>query len=197
MNSIKRIFSNHLEKTVSATKELNLKLNEIIKIGDFLKKKINRKKKIFVYGNGGSYADGSHFVAELVSTYKKKSRKALPFIMLGSNLPSLTAWSNDNDYKTFLIREIDALSSEGDVLILISTSGGNIRTNQSINLLNLAKFSKKKKLSLISFLGKKEGAIGKFSDIKFHTNSNNTPIIQENQQIILHLISEYLDKNFK
>ena len=45
--------------------------------------------------------------------------------------------------------------------------------------------------------GKKEGAIGKFSNIKFHTNSNNTPIIQENQQIIFHLISEYLDKNFK
>ena len=45
MNTIKRIFSNHLEKTISATKELNLKLNEIIKIGDFLKKKIIKKKK--------------------------------------------------------------------------------------------------------------------------------------------------------
>ena len=39
MNSIKRIFSNHLIKTISATKELNLKINEIIKIADFLKKK--------------------------------------------------------------------------------------------------------------------------------------------------------------
>jgi len=65
MNTIKRIFSNHLEKTISATKELNLKLNEIIKIGDFLKKKIIKKKKIFVYGNGGSYADGSHFVSRI------------------------------------------------------------------------------------------------------------------------------------
>ena len=45
MNSIKTIFSNHLEKTISATKELNYKLNEIIKIGDFLKKKLLKKKK--------------------------------------------------------------------------------------------------------------------------------------------------------
>ena len=50
MNSIKRIFSNHLIKTISATKELNLKINEIIKIADFLKKKIIKKKKYLYMG---------------------------------------------------------------------------------------------------------------------------------------------------
>ena len=50
MNSIKTIFSNHLEKTISATKELNLKINEIIKIGDFLKKRLIERKKYLYMG---------------------------------------------------------------------------------------------------------------------------------------------------
>ena len=117
--------------------------------------------------------------------------------MLGTNIPSLTAWSNDNEFDTYLTREVDALSKKGDVLILISTSGGNLKNKQSINLLNLAKFARKKRLKLVCFLGKNNGLIGKYSVLKYHTNSLNTPIIQETQKIIFHLISDFFDKEFK
>ena len=143
---IKSVFRNHILESSKLSKDLLNKIDEITKICIYLKKKIKNKNKIFVFGNGGSFADGSHFVGELISTYKIKRRKPLPFIMLSSNIPALTAWANDFNYNTFLTREIEALSSNGDVLILISTSGGNIKKKQSINLINLAKFAKKKKL---------------------------------------------------
>ena len=113
--------------------------------------------------------------------------------MLSSNLTSLTAWSNDFNFNTYLEREIDALSNPGDVLILISTSGGNLKKKKSLNLINVAKLAKTKKIDVISFLGKNGGEIAKYSKIKFLSDSTKTPIIQENQQLIFHLLSEILD----
>ena len=59
----------NLIKTLQITKKHTSILE---KISNLLIKKIKNKKKIFVYGNGGSYADSSHFVGELTATYKKK-----------------------------------------------------------------------------------------------------------------------------
>ena len=70
---------------------------------------IENKKKIFVYGNGGSFADASHFVSELTATYKKKNRIGLPFFLLSSNISSLTAWSNDIYFESYLEREVKSL----------------------------------------------------------------------------------------
>jgi len=137
-----------------------------------------------------------HFSAELISTYKIKKRKPLPVINLSSNLSSLTAWSNDFNFNTYLARELEALSSKDDLLILYSTSGGNIKKKQSLNLINVAKFCKKKKIKIIAFLGNKGGELIKYADISYVVNSNNTPVIQETHHLINHLISEILDTNY-
>ena len=187
------IIQSHIAESVQLSKSLVSRTNEIFKNANILKKKIKNNKKIFIYGNGGSFSDGSHLAGELIATYKNRKRKALPVIMLSSNLTSLTAWSNDFNFNTYLEREIDALSNPGDVLILISTSGGNLKKKKSLNLINVAKLAKTKKIDVISFLGKNGGEIAKYSKIKFLSDSNKTPIIQENQQLIFHLLSEILD----
>ena len=46
-------------------------------------------------------------------------------------------------------------------------------------------------------MGKKNGSIAKYSKIVFNSQSNKTPIIQENQHMIFHLISDFLDREFK
>ena len=190
---IKKKLVQHISESSKVTFETIGKIDEIFKISKFLKKKIKLKKKIFIYGNGGSFADASHFAGELIATYKNTKRNALPIILLSSNLASLTAWSNDFSFETYLLREISALSNPGDVLILISTSGGNIKKKQSVNLINVAKLAIKKKVEMICFVGKSGGEISKYAKINFFSNSTKTPIIQENQQLIFHLISEILE----
>jgi len=190
---IKNKLIQHISESSKVTFETIGKIDEIFKISNFLKKKIKLKKKIFIYGNGGSFADASHFAGELIATYKNTKRNALPIILLSSNLASLTAWSNDFSFETYLLREISALSNPGDVLILISTSGGNIKKKQSVNLINVAKLAIKKKVEMICFVGKNGGEISKYAKINFFSNSTKTPVIQENQQLIFHLISEILE----
>ena len=193
LKKFEKIFRGHVHINIDLSKKTLLNFKKVFKIIDFLKKKINKNNRIFVYGNGGSYADASHFVAELTATYKKKNRKGFPFYLLSSNLSSLTAWSNDIDFRTHLAREVKTFIKKNDVLILISTSGGNEKTKQSINLINAAKLAKKNKIKIIGFLGNRGGALKKYCDLMYVTESDNTPSVQENHKLIFHIICEIFD----
>lgn len=190
------IILDHYNESLKALIDIEKELPNIKKISDFLISKINLGKKIFVYGNGGSFADSSHFVGELTATYGKKNRRPLPFILLSSNLAAITAWSNDFTYKDYVSRELDIFGSKGDVLILFSTSGGNVKKKQSLNLIKLAKLSAKKNITVISLLGKGGGVLNKISNKSIVVNSNNTGSIQEMHKMIFHSICAYLDNYF-
>lgn len=165
-------------------------INDTKKISLHLKDKIKDKNKIFVYGNGGSFADASHFVGELTATYSSKKRIPLPFILLGNNQAAVSGWSNDFNFDDYISREFSSLSSKGDLLFLLSTSGGNYKKKQSLNLIKLAKFAKAKKIQIICLLGKGGGVLKNLSTKSIIIKSNNTGSIQEAHKIILHSICE-------
>jgi D-sedoheptulose 7-phosphate isomerase len=190
---MKKQIIQHIDNLIK-TLEITKKDTSILeKISNLLIKKIKNKKKIFVYGNGGSYADSSHFVGELTATYKKK-RKPLPFILLGSNMASVSAWANDFRNDLYISRELSGYGNTGDLLIVLSTSGGNIKKKQSTNLIKLAKVARQKKITLISFLGRNGGALKKISNINYIVKSNYTATIQETHKTLLHSICEIIDK---
>ena len=187
---MKKIINNHFNQIKNILKDTTYLVNKTEKIASFLKKKIKSKNKIFVCGNGGSFADASHFVGELTATYSKKKRKPLPFILLGSNHAAVTAWSNDFNFDDYLSREFSTLANKNDTLIIFSTSGGNTKKKQSINLIKLAKYAKSKKISIVSLLGKGGGYLKKISNQSIIVNSHNTASIQEVHKIIFHSICE-------
>jgi D-sedoheptulose 7-phosphate isomerase len=78
--------------------------------------------KVLVCGNGGSAAEAQHFAAELVGRYKRE-RRPLPAIALTTDTSVLTAIGNDYSFEEVFVRQIQAIGSEGDVLVLLSTSG--------------------------------------------------------------------------
>ena len=191
MNKIIQDHFNEIKKILKNDEEIIKKTNIISKI---IIKSIKNNKKIFVCGNGGSFADASHFVGELTATYSSIRRKPLPFILLGSNLASVTAWSNDFNFEDYLRREFKALSSKGDILFILSTSGGNIKSRQSINLIKLAKFAKAKNNIIISLVGNDGGELKKISNFTLVVNSNKTGSIQEVHKIIFHSLCETFEK---
>ena len=165
-------------------------INKTYKIFLSLKKKIKSKNKIYVYGNGGSFADASHFVGELTASYSSKKRRPLPFVLLSSNTAALTGWSNDFNFDSYVSRELSSLATKGDVLFIFSTSGGNSKTKKSLNLIKLAKIAKSKKIEIIALLGKGGGELKKIANQSIIINSNKTGSIQETHKIIFHSICE-------
>tara|TARA_B100000989_G_scaffold298684_1_gene289097 strand:- start:766 stop:1356 length:591 start_codon:yes stop_codon:yes gene_type:complete len=183
---------------ISANTILSLKdhIKSIEKISKLINKAYKQKRTLYVCGNGGSDSEAEHFVTELVCTFENRKRKPLSAISLNSNSSSISAWSNDFDYKTFLKRSVEAHLKKNDILFILTTSGGSKKLNQSKNIISAAKVAKKIGAKIISLTGKKGGEIINLSDLSIHIKNNKTSHIQEAHLAILHLICIFFEKKY-
>ena len=149
--------TNYLNNVSDTLKTLVNEEKKIIKISDEIIKCNSKGNKILLAGNGGSCSDVEHFGGELICTFSKKDRKPVSTQLLTGPSSSLTAWGNDFEFETFFERQVEANGNKGDILILLSTGGGNLKKKISTNLIYAAKLAKKKKIKIISLVGKSGG----------------------------------------
>ncbi len=145
------------------------------------------KKKLILFGNGGSAADAQHIAGELVNKFKLE-RIALPAIALTTDTSILTSVANDYDYSKVFARQVEALVEEGDVVIGISTSGS------SLNVIKGIKAAKEKGAKTIGFTGKDGDELAKIADLALKVPSNDTPRVQEAHITIFHIICYLIEK---
>jgi len=147
--------------------------------GELLIKTLKQGGKILLCGNGGSAADCQHIAAELVVQYQK-SRKALAAIALTTDSSILTAHSNDFGFDTVYARQIEAIASEKDCLIAISTSG------RSKNILKAVEAARVKGMTVIGLTGCGGGELISHVTHSVIIPSNVTARIQEAHILIGH-----------
>jgi len=146
---------------------------------------------VHVCGNGGSAADAQHFVTELVVRLDASSkRKALPATALSTDTWLLTAAANDFGFDHIFARQIEARANDGDLLVLISTSGN------SPNLLKAAEVADRMGVHTVALLGKNGGALRNEVDCAVVVPSESTQRIQEVHALCIHLWCEWLDPVF-
>jgi D-sedoheptulose 7-phosphate isomerase len=109
-------------------------------------KTFQRGGKLLVCGNGGSATDAQHIAVEFMHPITV-GRKALPAICLTNDMAMVTAVSNDVGFADVFSRQIIALGREGDMLLVISTSGN------SDNLMHAIDTARKMKLITIGYAG--------------------------------------------
>jgi D-sedoheptulose 7-phosphate isomerase len=151
-------------------------------------KSLKNKKKIIIFGNGGSAADAQHMAGELIGRYLLK-RNSLSAIALTTDSSILTALGNDYGFETIFSRQCEGLVKNGDIVIGISTSGN------SKNVIKGISKSKDLGAKIISLTGNNTSKMKKYSDIVINVSSNNTPRIQEVHRTIIHIICEQVEKN--
>ena len=143
--------------------------------------------KVVLLGNGGSAADAQHLAGELVGKFMLK-RQAFPAIALTTNSSILTAVANDWSYDTVFSRQIEALVTEKDIIIGISTSGN------SPNVIEAIKQGKKKGAKTIALTGADGGKLADAADLVLSVPSDITPRIQEAHITIGHIICELVER---
>ncbi len=184
---LKRLSKKILQNIKIHNKLLNLN-NVIFKSINQISKSLKNNGKIMLCGNGGSAADAQHLAAEfLVRLRPKVNRKPLPAITLAQDPSTITAVSNDYDFKYLFSRNLRALAKKNDVLIAISTSGN------SKNIIEVLKEAKKLKIKSIALLGCGGGIAKKFTDYPIVVESNNTASIQETHIFLGHFIFENVE----
>ena len=70
-----------------------------------------------------------------------EKEKSIAAVCLSNHPAAITAWSNDFGYDTYFERQVDAVGLKDDILILLSTGGGD--KNSSMDLVHAAKLAKK------------------------------------------------------
>ena len=168
-----------LDKYFDDFKELiNINSNEIKKKLINLKKIFivtkKNKKKILIFGNGGSAAIASHFSIDLTKNAKIRCTNY-------NESDLITCFSNDYGYERWVEMAIKYYGNKGDVLIVISSSG------KSKNIINGCIAAKKKKfLKIITLTGHSmNNPVKKLGDINLWINSKAYNYIENIHQFWL------------
>lgn len=185
---IRKTLFDHIKLIESISTYISL-IDQILGAANCISRSLGEKKKVLIFGNGGSAADAQHIAAELIVRFKE-DRDPIPAISLTTDASILTAISNDYDFEDIFRRQILALGNSGDVAIAISTSG------ESINVLRGVSTAKGNGLSVIGLLGHDGGSIGKCCDYPIIIPSIDTARIQEAHVLVYHIICELVEKNF-
>ncbi len=180
----------YIKETIS-TKEKILN-NVFIKktINDIVKKLVKAYKagnKMIIAGNGGSAADSQHIACEMISKLNL-NRKALNAHALNTNTSVITSIGNDFGFEYIFSRQIEAIGKSGDIFIALSTSG------ESINIINALIEAKKYNIITLSITGINNCQMDKISDYLIKIPSSETPIIQESQIMIGHIICSLVEQ---
>ena len=148
---------------------------------------MRRGNKLLVMGNGGSAADAQHMAAEFVGRFLR-NRKALPAIALTTDTSILTAVGNDFGFDEVFSRQVEALASQGDVVLGISTSG------QSPNVLKALALARERGCTTIALAGKDGGLMAQAVDLTLVVPDVHTPYIQEAHLTIIHILCDLVEE---
>ena len=180
-------FSSTLEQAIYGSIETLQSLKkiepEIARAAEMIEQCLRAGNKLLVCGNGGSASDVAHFATELVVRFAK-DRRAYPAICLTGEGGLLTAAANDYGFDEIFARQVAAFGLEGDVLIVLTTSG------KSRNVQRALEEAKSRKLKTVAFLGRDGGSTIGLADVDLLVGSDSTARIQEAHKLLLHVLCE-------
>lgn len=153
--------------------------------------------KVLVCGNGGSAAQAQHFAAEFVGRYERE-RPELACIALTTDSSILTAIGNDYGFEHMFARQVRALGTGGDVLVVMSTSG------DSANVIKAIEVAQEREMIVIALTGSKStkesgknggkvGAMLRETDVHICVAHDRTARIQEVHLLALHCLCDGVD----
>jgi D-sedoheptulose 7-phosphate isomerase len=143
--------------------------------------------KILFCGNGGSAGDAQHIAAELIGRLVD-DRPALAGLALTTDTSALTCVGNDYGFDQVFSRQVLGLGRQGDVLVLISTSGN------SENLMTAAAAARSTGVSTIGLLGRDGGRLREAVDQSIVVPSHTTARIQEAHIFIGHMLCALVER---
>ena len=141
---------------------------------------------LFFCGNGGSAADAQHMATEYVVRYMK-NRRALPAIAITTDTSLITATGNDFGFDEIFSRQVEALVTSRDILVIHSTSGS------SPNVVKAAEAAKAKGAAVVAFSSRDGGALRAVADHSVIVPSTRTDRAQEIHLCIEHAICELIE----
>ena len=140
----------------------------------------DKGNKVLIAGNGGSAAMASHVSVDLT---KQAGIRTVNF----NEADLITCFANDYGYENWVAKAIEFYGDEGDVVILISSSG------KSLNMINAGAQANKMGIHVITLTGfKQDNPLKKLGELNFWLDSRAYNIIENTHQIWLLMVCDLI-----
>ena len=185
-NKIKQTFEDSINVKQKVIDEGAYKV--LLDAGNVIAESVSKKGKLLICGNGGSAADAQHLAAEfLIRLTSDVNRDSIPALSLVQDTSTLTACINDYGPDDIFKRVFSALSSDGDILLAITTSGN------SKNIIETLKLANERGIYALGFLGGDGGEALQYCDSAFIVPDKVTARIQESHITAGHALLQYVE----
>ena len=139
-------------------------------------------RQIFVFGNGGSAANASHFATDLGKGASDKLGKRFRVLSLNDNVSWMTAIGNDYSYDDVFVRQLENYGRAGDLVLSLSVSGN------SPNCVKALEWAQRNGLKSIALVGAKRGRMAEIADQVIVVNDTHYGRAEDGQMGICHMI---------
>ena len=169
-----QFLKNYLNDLSSLLKPNDELIRILIQIRDLLLEVSSNNKKILIFGNGGSAAIASHFSVDLT---KNGGIRCTNY----NEADLITCFANDYGFEHWVEKAVDFYGEEGDLLIVISSSGSSENMLNGIRAARNGNFR-----SVVTLSGfEKNNPLSQLGDVNLWLNSRAYNFVENIHQIWL------------
>src|ERR1017187_836358 len=103
----------------------SIPVDAVAQLIEKLRVALKEDRQIFVFGNGGSAANASHFATDLGKGASDKTGRRFRVVSLNDNVSWMTALANDCAYEDVFAGQLQNYGKAGDFALGISVSGNS------------------------------------------------------------------------
>ncbi|MGO8674572.1 MAG: SIS domain-containing protein [Limisphaerales bacterium] len=149
---------------------------------ELLRRALVEDRQVFVFGNGGSAANASHFAIDLGKGASDKLKRRFRVLSLNDNTGWMTALANDYSYEDVFVGQLQNYARPGDIALALSVSGN------SPNCVKALEWAGKHDLRTIALVGAKRGRMAEIAEQAIVINDTHYGRVEDAQMGICHLL---------
>jgi D-sedoheptulose 7-phosphate isomerase len=147
-----------------------------------LRDALHENRHIFVFGNGGSAANASHFATDLGKGASDKAGRRFRVLALNDNVSWMTALANDYAYEDVFVGQLQNYGQAGDLVLSISVSGN------SPNCVKALEWARQHGLRTVALVGAKRGRMAELAEQVIVIQDTHYGRVEDAQMGICHML---------
>jgi|SRR5208282_2876039 len=160
----------------------SIPLDAVAELAGRLRAALQEDRQIFVFGNGGSAANASHFATDLGKGASDKTGRRFRVLSLNDNVSWMTALANDRAYEEIFVGQLQNYGRPGDFALGLSVSGN------SPNCVKALAWARQNGLHTAALVGAKRGRMAEIAEQVIVIQDTHYGRVEDAQMSICHML---------
>lgn len=160
----------------------SIPVDQVAELVVMLREALKEDRQIFVFGNGGSASNASHFATDLGKGSSDKVGRRFRVMSLNDNVSWMMALANDYSYEEVFVGQLKNYGKRGDIAISLSVSGN------SPNCVKALEWAAANGLRTVALVGAKRGRMAEVAERALVINDTHYGRVEDAQMGICHML---------